>query len=89
MTTVLDHITAHPDVDPRTLSVDDKVDLIIETDGLFVDILKDTIVDDLDLSGLEHLTHLPSGLHVRGNLSLKYCSALTRLPNDLRVNGHL
>ncbi|MBD3407389.1 MAG: hypothetical protein GF411_14830 [Candidatus Lokiarchaeota archaeon] len=55
----------NPSLDPSKLSVEDKIALVRQSDGLLVDILEGLkIKRDLWLRGCSSLTHLPEGLKV-------------------------
>ena len=83
-------ILSEPGLDPKTLSLDEKIELIKESDGLLIDLLEGETIDNLYLSWCTSLTHLPDNLKlINGDLDLEECSSLTHLPENLKVNGFL
>ena len=79
-----------PKIDPSKLSVDDKIQLIHESDGLLVDVLEGLEVEGhLYLYGCTSLTHLPEGLEVGRSLCLDGCTSLTHLPEGLKIERTL
>jgi hypothetical protein len=48
-----------------------------------LELVENSIIDSLDLSGRQDITHLPAGLTVRKRLVLNDCTALTELPSRL------
>ncbi|MBD3404839.1 MAG: hypothetical protein GF411_01730, partial [Candidatus Lokiarchaeota archaeon] len=60
----------NPKLDPSKLSIEDKIELVIQSDGLLVDILPEglEVGGYLNLYGCSSLTHLPKGLEVGGYL---------------------
>ena len=79
---------ADPKLDPHKLSIEDKIELVKQSNGLLVDILPNKVDGGLYLGGCTSLTHLPDGLKVR-NLDLRGCTSLTHLPDGLKVDGYL
>jgi hypothetical protein len=79
---------ADPDLDPFKLSLEDKIELIRQCDGLLIDLLKgERINGSLYLNYCSSLRELPDNLRVSGNLSLDGCSSLVELPVGLKVNN--
>jgi len=76
-------------IDPYTLSVEDRIELVRESDGVLIEFLRGAVVKDLSLNCCTSLTHLPEGLEVGGYLSLYKCASLTHLPDGLEVGGGL
>ena len=66
-----------PEIDPHKLSIEAKIKLIKESDGLLIELLEnETIEGYLILDGCTSLTHLPDGLRVGGDLYLDRCEKL-------------
>ena len=83
-------IVISPSIDPHKLSIEDKIRLVRESDGLLVELLEGLEVRGyLNLGGCTSLNHLPDGLKVEGDLDLYGCTSLTHLPDDLEVGGNL
>jgi len=76
-------------VDPYSLSIEDRVELVRDSDGVLIEFLRGAVVEDLDLRDCTSLTHLPEGLEVGGDLDLEGCTSLTHLPEGLKVGGDL
>jgi len=83
-------IAIGPTTNPEKLPVEERVRLVIESEGLLIDLLAHTECQpNLVLECLRYLTHLPPGLYVRGALLLTGCEALLEIPQDLRVENTL
>jgi hypothetical protein len=82
---------ADPSFDPHKLSLEDKIKLVQQSDGLLVDILAGCEIRDLYLRDCTSLIYLPDGLKIGGYLSLSGCTSLTHLPDDpkVEVGGNL
>jgi len=79
-----------PSIDPHKLSIEDKIRLVRESDGLLVELLEGLEVRGyLNLGGCTSLNHLPDGLKVEGDLDLYGCTSLNHLPDGLKVEGNL
>ena len=75
-----------PEIDPNKLSIEEKIKLVRESDGLLIELLEnETIEGSLHLYGCTSLTNLPEGLKVGGSLDLQGCTSLTHLPEGLKV----
>ncbi|MBD3407388.1 MAG: hypothetical protein GF411_14825 [Candidatus Lokiarchaeota archaeon] len=81
----------NPSLDPSKLSVEEKIELVRQSDGLLVDILPEglKVGGDLWLNECSSLISLPEGLKIKGNLDLRGCSSLISLPEGLEVGGSL
>ena len=77
-----------PDLDPYKLSIEDKVKLVQESDGLLIELLENETIKDLYLEECFSLTHFPDGLSVLRHLDLRKCYSLTHIPDGL-VKGYL
>ena len=80
---------ADPSLDPHKLSIDDKIKLVQQSDGLLIDILAGCKIKNLYLVCCTSLTHLPDGLEVGGYLHLVGCTSLTHLPKGLKSGRYL
>lgn len=76
-----------PSFDPTTLSDDDKVSLVRQTDGLLWMLLPKHINGSIYLSGLAYLERLPDEMYVKDNLHLQSCTSLVELSESLEVGG--
>lgn len=75
-----------PDIDIYSLPVEDKLQLVQESDGLLIDLLENEYVEYADFSYLDNLTHLPNGFSCR-YLNLQCCNNVSSIPDDLIVEN--
>lgn len=74
-----------PNLDPYQLSVENKIKLVQDSDGLLVELLEGLQTIFLELNWCSSLTHLPEGLKIK-YLCLNWCASLVRLPEKLQTH---
>lgn len=72
-------------IDPMTLSVEEKIELVKESDGLLIELLENVKTESIDLSNI-NITYLPDGLEVK-HLGLNNCKKLEFIPESVKVTG--
>jgi len=77
-------------IDPYTLSIEDRIELVIESKGALVEFLKNSTFINLQLLFCEALEYLPKSIEVRGYIDLEGCSSISHFPSHLKhVKGFL
>jgi len=72
---------------PHDLSINEKIKMVQESDGLLIELLEGETIENLYLGWCKSLTHLPNNLKIKQNLTLLGCSSLKHIPDDLEVGG--